>query len=131
MKLNYTPEAISDIQEIKRYVTNTLHSPTAAMRISRAILAACSSLKSFPKMGVSIESKTGFETNLRMLPCENWIAVYRIEDEPGMISVARIIDARQDYMRILFGEMDSVPAMEENELKEEAEEYQSGPVMTL
>lgn len=126
MKLRYTPEAISDLQEIKRYIKNTLHNPTAALRISKAILAACSSLKSFPKMGMSIESKAGFETDLRMLTCENWVAAYRIEDESGMISVARIMDARQDYMRILFGEMDSVLTIEENGDKD----YQPGPAMT-
>ena len=126
MKLRYTPEAISDLQEIKRYIKNNLHNPTAALRISKAILAACSSLKSFPKMGMSIKSKAGFETDLRMLICESWVAVYRIEDESGMISVARIMDARQDYMRILFGEMDSVPTIEENGDKD----HQPGPAMT-
>ena len=126
MKLRYTPEAVSDLQEIKRYIKNTLHKPTAALRISKEILAACSSLKSFPKMGMSIKSKTGFETDLRMLICESWVAVYRIEDESGMISVARIMDARQDYMRILFGEVEPVPTIEENEDKD----YQPGPAMT-
>lgn len=126
MKLRYTPEAISDLQEIKCYIKNTLHNPTAALRMSKAILAACSSLKLFPKMGMSIESKAGFETDLRMLTCENWVAVYRIKDESGMISVARIMDARQDYMRILFGEMDSVPTIEENGDKD----YQAGSAMT-
>lgn len=126
MKLRYTPEAISDLQAIRRYIKNTLHNPTAALRISKAILAACSSLKSFPKMGMSIESKTGFETDLRMLICESWVAVYRIEDESGMISVARIMDARQDYMCVLFGEMDSVPTIEEKK----SETYQQESVTT-
>ena len=126
MKLRYTPEAISDLQEIKSYIKSTLYNPTAALRISKAILAACSSLKSFPKMGMSMKSKTGFETDLRMLICESWVAVYRIEDESGMISVARIMDARQDYMRILFGEVEPVPTIEENEDKD----YQPGPAMT-
>jgi len=121
MKLNYTPEAISDIQEIKRYIKNTLHNPTAARRISKAILAACSSLKAFPKTGISIESITGFETDLRMLTCENWIAVYHIENESGIVSVARIIDARQDYMRILFGGIDFESTIEDDELKKETE----------
>ena len=105
MKLNYTPEAISDIQEIRRYIKHTLRNPTAAARISKAILDACSSLKTFPKMGVSIEGRTGFKTDLRMLACENWIAVYRIEPDSDVVSIARIIDGRQDYMRILFGDM--------------------------
>ena len=32
MKLRYTPETISDLQEIKRYIKNNLHNPTAALR---------------------------------------------------------------------------------------------------
>lgn len=131
MKLRYTPEAISDIQEIKRYIQHTLHNPTAAARIAKAILDTCSSLKTFPQMGMSVQSKTGFETDLRMLPCENWIAVYRIEPDSDAVSVARIIDGRQDYMRILFGEINFVPAMEESESEDEAEEQQAGPVMTV
>lgn len=132
MKLKYTPEAISDIQEIQRYIKNTFHNPAAAKRISKMILSACSSLKAFPESGVSIESKTGFKTDLRMLICENWIAFYCIEGGSNMVSVSRIIDGRQDYMRILFSEMDLVPTMVENELEEkEAEEQQAGPVMTM
>ena len=132
MKLKYTPEAISDIQEIQRYIKNTFHNPAAAKRISKMILSACSSLKAFPESGVSIESKTGFQTDLRMLICEKWIAVYRIEGSSDMVSVSRVIDGRQDYMRILFGEMDFAPEVVESELEEkEAEEQQAGPVMTM
>ena len=119
MKLHYTPEAISDIQEIKRYIQHTLHNPTAAARISKAILDICSSLKTFPKMGMSVQSKTGFETDLRMLPCENWIAVYRVDPDSDVVSIARIIDGRQDYMRILFGELD----FDESESRDTAEEH--------
>ncbi len=57
-----------------------------------------------PEMGISVEGKTGVETDLRMLICENWAAFYRIETDSGIVSVARIIDVRQDYMHILFGE---------------------------
>lgn len=122
MKLRYTPEAISDIQEIKRYIEHTLHNPTAAARISKVILDACSALKAFPKMGVSAEGKTGFETDLRMLSCENWIAVYRIEPDSDVVSIARIIDGRQDYMRILFGKIDFVPAIDERDAEGGAKE---------
>ena len=104
MKLRYTPEAISDLREIQRYIKSTLHNPTAALRISKAILATCSSLEEFPKMGVSIVSKTGFETDLRMLVCEKWVVVYRIEAAQGVISIARVLDGRQDYMRLLLHE---------------------------
>ena len=107
MKLRYTPEAIADLREIGRYIKSVLRNPIAAANVTRAILDACASLKSFPEMGVSVESKTGFETDLRILPCRGWLAAYRVDPEAGVVSVARIINARQDYMRVLFGEMDS------------------------
>ena len=67
MKLRYTPESLCDLQEIKRYIKSELHNPTAASRITKAILDGCAQLKQFPKMGVSIGAKTGYETDLRML----------------------------------------------------------------
>ena len=103
MKLRYTPEALRDLQEIKRYIKSEIHNPTAANRITKAILDGCAQLKQFPEMGVSIGAKTGYETDLRMLVVESYIALYRIETE--VVSVGRIINARQDYIHILFGEV--------------------------
>lgn len=103
MKLRYTPEALCDLQEIKWYIKGELHNPTAANRITKAILDGCAQLKQFPETGVSIGAKTGYETDLRMLAVESHIALYRIETE--LISVGRIINARQDYIRVLFGEV--------------------------
>ena len=99
MKLRYTPESLCDLQEIKRYIKSELHNPTAASQITKAILDGCAQLKQFPEMGVSIGAKTGYETDLRMLVVESYIALYRIETET--VSVGRIINARQDYIRIL------------------------------
>ena len=104
MNLRYTPEAMSDLQEIKRYISKELHNPTAATRITKMILDQCASLKRFPQSGAEISAMTGYETDLRILVCENYIALYRIDVEA--VSVARIINAKQDYMRILFREND-------------------------
>ena len=100
MKLRYTPEAISDLQSIKQYIKSTLRNPTAATRIAKMILDRCALLKTFPESGVNISVLTGYETDLRMLVCENYLAFYRIDGD--IVSVARIIHAKQDYMRILF-----------------------------
>ena len=103
MKLRYTPEALRDLQEMKQYIKSVLHNPTAANRITKAILDGCTQLKQFPEMGASIQAKTGYQTDLRMLVVENYIALYRIETE--IVSVGRVINARQDYIRILFGDV--------------------------
>ncbi len=102
MRIRYTPEAIRDLQEMRRYITQTLHNPAAANRIAKAILDACAALKQQPQMGTSLESKIGQSTDLRYLICEKRITFYRIDGE--VLSIARIIDGRQDYLHILFGE---------------------------
>lgn len=105
MKLRYTPQAVRDLQEIKRYLNNEMHHSTAANRITKTILDSCARLKQFPEMGPSIAAKTGYETDLRMLVVESYLALYRIEAEA--VSVGRIINVRQDYIRILFGNVTS------------------------
>lgn len=101
MKLRYTPEAIADLQEIKTYIRDELHNPSAAKRISKMILDNCARLKTFPNMGVSLGPILGIETDLQMLVCENYAAVYRCEHD--VISVSRVFHTRQDFMRLLFG----------------------------
>ncbi len=100
MKLQYTPEAIQDLKEIIGYIRHVLHNPTAAKRIGRAILDNCSQLKQYPFSGMFLQEKTGYKTDLRVLVCENYLALYRVEE--NMISVSRIFDGRQNYLLELF-----------------------------
>ena len=56
MKLRYTPEAISDLQETKSYISKVLRNPKAAARITNSILKQCEQLKEHPNMGMSISA---------------------------------------------------------------------------
>lgn len=102
MRLIYTPEAIRDIRQISVYIRDNLRSPNAANRISGVILDHCGQLKDFPLLGVSVQEKTGYETDLRMLICEHYLAFYQVRDD--CVMVARILDGRQDYIKLLFGQ---------------------------
>ena len=102
MKLKYTPEAISDLQETKTYISKVLRNPKAANRITKSILEQCGRLKDHPNLGMSMQAKLDWETDFRYLVCENHIAVYRIAED--WIMVLRILDGRTDYLRILFQE---------------------------
>ena len=100
MKLKYTPDAIRDLQGTKDYIANVLHNPKAANRIAKQILDACGSLKTHPRLGISLRAKTDMDTDLRYLICENHLIFYRAEGD--WILVSRILDGRSDYLRILF-----------------------------
>lgn len=100
MIIKYTPAAIADLQELKAYISKTLHNPKAAKRIIKSIMDHCSNLKTHPQLGMSLAAKTGVETDLRYLVCEQHLAMYRVEGD--LILVARILDGRTDYMKVLF-----------------------------
>ncbi len=104
MKLRYTPEAVRDLEEIRDYIVTVLRNPIAAKRITKMILENCGTLKQFPESGVSLSVTTGYETTLRMLVCENYVAVYRIDE--NAVSIARIINSRQNYMRFILRDID-------------------------
>ena len=101
MNLKYTPEAIADLRNLQRYISEILQNSIAADHVVRRILDECAQLKAFPQMGLSVQEKTGYATDLRMQICGNYLAVYRIDGTD--ILIARIVSARQDYMRILLG----------------------------
>ena len=101
-KVFISPEAARDLSQIKQYISIELKNRGAANRIVGTILKELRALERYPLQGPSIEALTGFQTDLRLLLCGKHIALYKIENET--VFVARIIDARQDYLRVLFGE---------------------------
>lgn len=102
MRLQYTPQAIADLQEIQTYIRHDLQNPQAAARIIKKILDACSMLKDHPNAGFSVQAKIDRGTDFRCLVIGNYLVFYR--KESSVISVARILDGRQDYLQILFSD---------------------------
>lgn len=105
MRLQYTPQVIDDMKEIQSYIQHNLQNPQAAMRISKKILDTCAMLKDYPQSGASLQSKIDRETDSRYLIFENYLASYRVTG--SVISVIRVLDGRQDYLRVLFSDSKS------------------------
>ena len=99
-RIKISPEAVKDLENIQRYISNELKNPLSARRVVQKIMNDIRVLESYKEAGPSIESLTGYGTDLRLLVCHKYIAVYKVEDSD--VLVARIIHAKQDYMRVLF-----------------------------
>ncbi|MBO6182800.1 MAG: type II toxin-antitoxin system RelE/ParE family toxin [Acidaminococcaceae bacterium] len=97
MILRYSPEALSDLAAIKKYIEEDLGSPIAAENIVTNITASCSLLKEQPRLGMELSKLIGRETDYRYLISRKYVIFYRIEG--SSISIYRIIDARTDYIR--------------------------------
>lgn len=101
-KIRLTPEAVKDLAELQQYISRELKNPAAAKKTLQTITGELRTLARFPEAGPSVEALTGYPTNLRFFICGKHIALYRIEK--AAVSVARIVDPWQDYLRVLFGD---------------------------
>ena len=100
MKISYTPAAPADLREINTYISEELKNPIAAKNIVSKIIGNISNLSPFPEMGFSLSERIDRETEYRCLICENHIVFYLVK--PSGVIIERILDARTDYMQIIF-----------------------------
>lgn len=101
-KLHYSPEALSDLDEIWEYIFEDLQNPAAAQNTVAGILDTIEKLQHFSEMGPPLSSVTEVETDYRFLVCGNYLAFYRVKGED--VSIDRVLYGRRDYLRILFGD---------------------------
>ena len=53
MKINYSPESISDLTRLREFIE--VKNPVAAKRIATELIAGISKLKIFPRMGLPVK----------------------------------------------------------------------------
>ena len=100
MELFYTPEARDDLLHIKESIIEKFNDENLAGKVLERITKTLRNLVKFPYLGQELSEMTGIYTEYRYLFCEKNYVFYRIEKE--RICVVRILNEKQDYMRILF-----------------------------
>jgi plasmid stabilization system protein ParE len=108
--IHYTPEAESDLADIKRYISEELENPVAALNTVTKIAKRVRKLAQFPEIGTRLSSVINIVTDYRFLVCANHLAFYRIDGDD--VYIIRVLYGRRDYATILFGE---TPQDEETE----------------
>lgn len=101
MELYYTPKARNDLLQIKESIIEKFDDEDLAKKILRKMTETVRQLITFPYLGQELSGITGIYTEYRCLFCEKNYVFYRVEE--NRICVIRILNEKQDYMRILFG----------------------------
>ena len=101
-KIRLSPLALSDLKEIKEYITDELCNPIAANRIVTKIIKDYSLLETSPKLGSSLSSIVHIDTDYRFLVSGKYIIFYKEDDE--YVSIYRILYGARDYIKILFSD---------------------------
>ena len=102
-RIRYTPEAESDLTGIKKYISEQLMNPTAALSTVTKIIKRIRILEQFPELGTKLSSIIDINTDYRFLVCANYLAFYRIDGND--VFIIRVLYGRRDYITVLFGEL--------------------------
>jgi len=98
--INISPQALEDLQDIRRHITDELCNPTAAKRIVAKITKAIRRLKRFPGSGSPLASHAVIQTDYRFLVCGNYLTFYRYNG--ATVIVVRVLHGKRDYLSVLF-----------------------------
>ena len=97
--LHLSQEAQRDLAEIKIYIEKELLNPSAALAITKNLRI----LREYANAGTPLSSIADVESDYRFLVSGNYLSFYRTYGNE--VYVDRILYARRDYMRILFGDI--------------------------
>lgn len=99
LKARFTPQAIDDLEGIKRYISEDLSNPRAAADLIALVFEKNRTLVSKPQIGARLQTGIPLLKTYRLIQCDNYLVFYRVEVKN--ISVIRILYAKRDYLRLL------------------------------
>ena len=100
--LHLSEEAQNDLLEIKAYIEEDLLNPSAALATVSRITKSLRILQNHAQAGALLSSIADIESDYRFIVSGNYISFYRAYGRE--VYIDRILNARRDYMRILFGD---------------------------
>ena len=65
--IRINPLVLEDLQEIKKYITEELENPAAALNVVSSIIESYEKLKEFPMLGGELAAKINIPTDFRYL----------------------------------------------------------------
>jgi len=99
--LHLSEEAQNDLAEIKAYIGETLLNPSAALATISKITKSLRILYTYTEAGALLSSIADIESDYRFIVSGNYMIFYRAYGKD--VYIDRILYARRDYMRVLFG----------------------------
>lgn len=109
-KILYAAESRRDLDEIWDYIAYNLQNVSAAERIVNRIMNDVNHLENHAEMGALLSSIVNVESDYRFLVTGNYLTFYRVSGND--VYVDRILYARRDYLRVLFGDTQEEEASE-------------------
>ena len=102
-RVDYSDEALSDLEQIGDYIADELQNPQAVLHTVTMIQDRIDKLADFPFIGAPLSSIVDVDTDYRFLVCGSYLAFYRPVE--NLVLIDRVLYGRRDYLAILFGDI--------------------------
>ena len=99
-KINYSPEALQDLNDIGDYISINLSNRQAAFKLLTKILKTINLLIENPNLGTPLMSITEIISDYRFLTVDNYMVFYRKNHTD--IFIDRVLYGRRNYLSILL-----------------------------
>ena len=99
-QLQYSPDAIEKLQEIRQDIT-ARYGAQKAKAVIREMTKSFRDLQQFENKGPSVENLIGIPCDYRMLYVQHNYAFYRVEND--VIRITDIFNEKENFMWKLFG----------------------------
>ena len=99
-KIEYSPKALQDLDEIWNYIENKLYNPIVAKNTINGILDKAENLTSFPEAEKKLMFENKIDSGYRFISFNNYLVFYRLES--NTIFIDRVIYSGRNYTKILF-----------------------------
>ena len=94
--------AVLDLYEILGYITDVLKAPESAERVVLSIEEKVMSLSFMPARHQIVNDEPYASMNVRLMPVENYIAFYIIDEARRKVHIFRILYNRREWRNLLF-----------------------------
>jgi len=95
-EVNITGQARLDMKGIYEYIADTLMEPLIAEKQYTRIEMAVYSLEHMPERFRQYEKEPWRSRNLRIMPVDNYIVFYTVDNETRVVTVIRIMYSRRN-----------------------------------
>ena len=97
----YTNSARQDLKNIYRYISEDLVEPEIAAKLTDKIMKAIRSLDEMPQRYRLFDEEPWHSRGLRILPVNNYLVFYLLDDEKTVVTILRIIYGGRDISKQL------------------------------
>lgn len=99
--LRFMPIAADDLDSIYDYISNRLSAQQAAHNLMKKMEECYMHLKTMPHMGTKCLDEYLNKKGYRKLIVDNFITLYKVDDEKKIVTVMRVIYGRRQYEKLL------------------------------